>query len=315
MNIFIYINTNEYEKGFLKENLHTENLLFAGDLPKKDQLPAFLESEVVFGNVSAEWLPRSQVLKWLQLESVGFDLYRNLNWDTLGKQIKVTNLKGMFGIPVGETAIAGILALFRGIDKLMSLKVEKRWKGATLRPVLKTLNGAKVIILGDGSIGQTLRNQLQGFGCNVKILGKFSREADFYTLEELDKVLPDTDIVICCLPETEETIGLFNSSRLGLLPNTAVFVNIGRGSVVIEEALVEAIQKQKLSGCVLDVSNDEPIPDYHPLWKCLNTILTQHTGGGSGDEIIKKIEIFLANVKRYRNNEDMNNLVDFKRGY
>jgi len=84
---------------------------------------------------------------------------------------------------------------------------------------------------------------------------------------------------------------------------------------VVEEALVEALQKQKLSGCVLDVSNDEPIPDYHPLWVCPNTILTQHTGGGSGDEIIKKIEIFMANIKKYRNNEDLNNLVDFKRGY
>jgi len=315
MDIFIYININEFEKVLLQKELQGEHLLFAYDIPKKDHLSIFLKSEVVFGNLSAEWLPKSQKLKWLQLESVGFEPYRNLNWDILGKQIKVTNLKGMFGVPVGETAIAGILALYRGIEKLVSLKSESKWIGASLRPVLKTLNGAKVLILGDGSIGQTLRNQLQGFGCNVKIFGKFSKKANFYTLEELDKILPDTDIAISCLPETEETVGLFNTGRLGLLPNTAVFVNVGRGSVVIEEALVEALQNQKLSGCVLDVSNKEPIPETHPLWQCPNTILTQHTGGGSGHEIIKKIEFFLANVKRYRNNENLNNLVDFKRGY
>jgi phosphoglycerate dehydrogenase-like enzyme len=108
---------------------------------------------------------------------------------------------------------------------------------------------------------------------------------------------------------------MFDTARLALLPKHAVFANFGRGSIVNEASLADALNNGQIGGALLDVTEDEPLPTSHPFWKCRNTILTQHSGGGTADELDKKIDVFLSNFTRFRNGEPLVGIVDMKRGY
>ncbi len=265
--------------------------------------------EIVFGNPEAHEIENADALRWIQLESVGFGEYLNLDWARLGHRITMINLAGFFADPVAETALAGILALTRGMDELIVLKGEKKWVGDPIRTQLRLLKGARVTMLGRGAINRRLTELLLPFGCKVKLLGSDT------TPDAIDRELLATDILVAAVPDTPSTRGLLNARRLELMRPQAIFVNLGRGSLVDETALVNALQTGCLAGAVLDVTQNEPLEQDDPLWSCPNVLLTQHSGGGSHDEIDRKIDHFLANLKRYQAGEPLEGIVDIKRGY
>jgi len=269
----------------------------------------FNHCDVVFGNVPAHWIEQSEALRWAQLDSVGFGEYRALDWSRLEKQITMTNLAGFFADPVAQTALAGILSLYRGIDTLALARPAKQWHGDPMRSTLRTLTNANVVLFGQGAINLRFAELLEPFNCVVKNFGKQ------WQPNELNAALSNADIVVCTVPETDSTVGVFNLQRLFLLKPDAIFVNCGRGSAVDESALASLLNKKKIGGAVLDVTIDEPLDDSHPFWDCPNLLLTQHTGGGSSDELDRKISVFANNLKRYKNSEPLKSIVDFKRGY
>ena len=318
MNIFIYSeDVHEKEKKIFEKTLKNDELIFGWDLNDETKAKElFLQADVAFsGSIPGEWLTETDRLQWLQLESVGFEPYQPFGKAALKKGISITNLKGFFGIPVAETVLGGILSLYRGLDKLSALRKEQSWEKLEVRAASKVLHGSQVIILGSGSIALEIKKLLQAFDCTVTVFGKSLEKADIVKVDDLDSRLPNVDIVICCLPETDETIGLFNADRLSILKSGALFLNVGRGTVVDEEALADALTNKRLGGAVIDVTNEEPIPTDHPFWNCPNMVLTQHTGGGSTDEVEGKINVFLSNLKRLKNNENLLNIVDFDKGY
>lgn len=180
---------------------------------------------------------------------------------------------------------------------------------------MQMLHGKRVIILGHGSIGRMLRRLLEAFECRVQSFARTTSGAELRTTADLDRALPQADIVACCLPNTPETCGLFSRDRLARLAPLAIFVNLGRGSVVDESALVDALQSRRLGGAVLDVTVEEPLPAAHPLWGCPNTLIMQHTGGGYEGELLDKTRAFLANFAAFRSGEPLRNVVDLARGY
>ncbi len=312
MKIYCAISLKEKEKSLLRDKLGSTVHVFADELPETERLPSFLGADICFGNVPPSWLGQSRQLRWLQLESAGFGEYQHIN---ARKDLLITNLKGYFDIPVAESALAGILALYRGIDRLAQWQHEKRWIGLALRPSLKTLDGARVLVLGAGGIGGHLIRLLQPFRVQVTTFGRDPARADLTKTKELERALPAADLVICCLPETSETINLMSEERLKLLSPGAVFVNVGRGSVVDENALIRLLRNNKIGGAVLDVTATEPLPSDSPLWTCPNTILTQHTGGGFEEEVIGKVHLFLQNLSRFRNGDQLMNVVELEKGY
>jgi len=295
MDIFAALDLTDAQRARLASACAPDRLHVAGtDLGEETVADSFLASEVVFGNVPGGWLPRSAALRWVQLESVGFGEYRALDWATLGERVVMTNLAGFFADPVAETALAGILALGRGIDRLARLQSDRQWQGDPLRAELRTLAGASVVLFGRGSINRRLAELLRPFACTILTFGGDWRE------ETLNAALRDADLVVSAVPETDATLNLFDGARLSLLKPTALFVNVGRGSAVDEEALAARLMDGRLGGAVLDVTRDEPLPAAHPLWACPNTILSQHPGGGTEDEIDRKIGHFAENLARYR---------------
>ncbi|MEU6678598.1 D-2-hydroxyacid dehydrogenase [Streptomyces sp. NPDC046853] len=283
------------------------------DSGSPDDARVLSDSHFALGNPRADWLENAPNLRWLQLASVGIDRYARLDWPVLGQRLAVTNLGGLFADPVAETCLAGILALYRGVDVLAGLRADESWSKLDVRPGLRLLSGANVLILGRGTIALRLAQLLAPFGCTV---AHFARgDGDIRTPQELDAALPGFDIVVGLLPGTDETADLFDRRRIGQLRPGAVFVNAGRGTLADEDALVAALASGRLGGAVLDVTREEPLSAGHPLWSCPNVILTQHTAGGSRDEAERIIDLFADNWQRLTTGEPLRNVVRWSRGY
>lgn len=267
-------------------------------------------AEIVFGNPDPAQITSAEHLRWVQLESVGFGEYLDLDWgSSVGDKVMLTNLAGFFAEPVAESALAGILALMRGVNQLVRLQDRREWIGDPLRARLRVLSGARITMLGRGAINRRLGELLAPFGCSITQLG-----TDLAP-DQLDRELPATEVFVAAVPDTPETRGMMDERRIDLLPSSAFFVNLGRGSLVVEPALVKALNSGRLAGALLDVTEHEPLAPEDPLWTCPNTILTQHTGGGTRDEVDRKIDHFLANLARYRRGDALIGTVDMRRGY
>ena len=294
---------NDIQKDLLKKKIN-DNFFFMEDSREKS-FENFMNCEVCFGNPELDWVTKSKNLKWIQLESVGFEKYSKVKIPGL----KISNLRGFFSIPVAETALAGILSLKRGINRLSSLKDKKKWLGSRIRPTLNLLNGSNVLILGAGSIGLKIKNLLEKFNCKILMYDKFKNDADLININDLDNHLPNVDILIGCLPENNETKRLLDNYRINLLKKSSIIVNVGRGSLIDEKTLIHNIKSEKLAGAILDVTDKEPISNDSPLWSIPNIILSQHSGGGYENEVNDKIIFFKKNLSRYKNKTLPKNIV------
>ena len=306
MKLFQYISLDKDSQVLLDEGLPQKVSLTMVNRngTEEQQLEQFLDCEIAFGNIPAVWIDKSPVIKWLQLESVGYEPYLDI-LPAFNKRGTITNLQGFFGLPVAETAIAGLLSLKRGINKLISLKEKKEWRDNSFRANLTTLYGAKTLIAGGGNIGQSFKKILSGFDAETVIYDKNPDFADIVSVNEFDNYLSTADIIFSSLPENVRTDCFFDERRFRLMKPTAIFINAGRGTVVDESALIRMLDEKLIAGAVLDVTCREPLPSDDKLWDCPNLILTQHTGGGSRNELKGKVEIFLENLDLYVNNKTL----------
>ena len=310
MHIYIALNIDIHQKKIINEKFIGHKVFFNSNLKFKDKPEKnFLKSEIVFGNVPVDWIIESKKIKWVQLESTGFGEYLDFLKVQLSKKILFTNLKGFFKDPVAQSMIAGILCFYRGFETFVKLKEQKKWVGDPIRNKLETLNEKKIIFFGHGLINQELKNYLKPYKCRFDYI-----DSKTHT-KKIDILLKQADIIACCAPETKDTINFFNSKKLNLLKKNALLINAGRGSLIDENALVKLLKNKRIKGAVLDVSKTEPLKKTSALWSCPNLILTQHTGGGSIDEISKKISFFEKNFKRFINNKIPYGKVNSLKGY
>ena len=190
--------------------------------------------------------------------------------------------------------------------------IKKELEGAA---AIGQLHGAQTIILGAGAIARNIAALLKPFGGETRFFARSSPTAVIRSREQLDAALPDVDVVINTLPHTTETIGLIDRARLARFRSTALFVNMGRGSVLNEDALLETLNAGRLGGAVLDVTSIEPLPPGHPFWTHPRIILTQHTGGRFPGETAAKVTRFLENFARFSRGESLVGTLDATRGY
>ncbi|MEQ1518329.1 MAG: NAD(P)-dependent oxidoreductase [Usitatibacteraceae bacterium] len=306
MNIFVCLSLKDDQLERFHASVECHELHYFPDAETNPKAKSVFDNcQVVFGNPPAKWISENATLRWIQLESVGFGEYTGLDWHTLGKRLKLSNLAGFFSDPVAESILAGVLSHYRGIGRLSTLQTQHVWAGEALRPNLKTLRGANAVLFGKGDINRRLVELLAPFGCTITSFGRG------WVASDLRNALAKADIVICAVPDNLSTRGVFDHDLIGTIKQGGMFVNFGRGSLVDENALAAAVETGRLSGAVIDVTKEEPLPQDHRFWKCTNILLTQHTGGGTGDEIDRKIDYFLANLKLYLSNKPPQSVVDF----
>tara|TARA_B100000575_G_C23091926_1_gene629563 strand:- start:102 stop:1031 length:930 start_codon:yes stop_codon:yes gene_type:complete len=296
---------SDSDRKYFRAKIKGDELYFS-KLDKIDY--KFLQSNIVFGNIAPPMIEQSKNLEWVQLESTGFSEYMYL--EKLNKEITITNLKGFFAKQVAQTALASILAIYRGIIKTENLKRKRKWVGDPIRSSLSILDNKYVVLIGNGSINKFFKNYIKPFNCKIISFNSKSKKDDII------KHLRKAELVISALPGTSKTNNFFNKSKLNSLNKNCIFVNVGRGNSVDENHLIQILKKNQIRGAALDVTNDEPLKKNSILWSLDNIVLTQHSGGGLDTEIIDKIDFFLENLKRFKSKKNkLTNIVNLSKGY
>lgn len=253
-------------------------------------------------------------LKWIQLGSIGIDQLPKQKVRDQG--IIVTNNRSGYSIPMGEWIVMNILELLKNSKTFYNKQSEKKWKvDAT---VLELCNKT-VCFVGTGSIAIEAAKRLQGFDVNIIGINTSGRKAEYfnncYPIKELDYVLSQADVVVLSIPYTKETHHLINENNISSLKKGACLVNIARGSIIKESALIEALQKGNLRGAALDVFEEEPLSEVSPLWDMSNVIITPHNSWISEMRDVRRYNIIYENLKRYIAGERLINIVDIHKGY
>ena len=312
MRLFIYSSLSASARAYLQKQLPTDvEATFNHDLAPDHQFSTFQEADVLLGNPPPPWLATgaSSLLSLWQIDSAGFERYRHLR-----PSFPVANMGDFFAWPCAETVVGGLLALYRHLPELAVLQGQRQWASrANVRNRSGLLRGKRVVVLGAGAVAQAVRQQLAGFECPVQLLARTNPEAQLRSKAALHAVLPDTDIVVNCLPGSAE--GFFSADLLAAMRPGSIYASVGRGNTTDEPALLRLLQAGYLGGAVLDVTALEPLPTDNPLWTLPNVLLTQHTGGGQQFEDEGKVDALLRNLERMRTGQPLENLVDLSRGY
>ena len=273
------------------------------------------EAEVLFlaGTVDLSDLKRrAPRLKWIQSMSAGVEKLAPLVPDG----IALTNASGVHGPRGGEYGIAAVLMLNSRVPQFVGNQQKARWHQIHTTP----LKGKTLLLLGTGAIGGEVARLAKGFGMRVLGVsrgGKKQPNVDkMYRTADLAKALPLADFVLSTLPLTPETKGLIGRHELDLLASHAGIVNLGRAGVIDYEGLAEKLRKGELSGAVLDVFDEEPLPTASPLWSVPNLILSPHCAVDDEEAYVPRcLDIFFDNAKRMLAGKPLRNLVDTKLGY
>ncbi|OEG63533.1 D-2-hydroxyacid dehydrogenase [Halanaerobium congolense] len=283
---------------------------------QKNYLPLLKEAEIVFGWPKTDLVKKAEKLKWLHLPSAGVDRYANKDIYQ-NQDIKLTNSSGVYGKPIAEHVFAMIMAHNRNLIDYAYNKKEKKWQR---KNEIKDFFNSTVGILGFGDIGSTIAKRAKAWGAEVLALKRtMIKLPDYvdqiYLNQDLDKLLRKSDYVILTLPGTPETEGIIGRKELKAMKKSAFIINIGRGSLINQKDLIEALEENWIAGAGLDVTEPEPLPEASKLWEMDNVILTPHTSGFSPTNDQRRFEIFKDNLKRYLNKEKLLNQVDFELKY
>ena len=270
------------------------------------------DSDLVFGEPSAirPILPRLAALRWVQATWAGVEPLLD---PSLRRDYILTNARGVFGALMSEYVFGYLLAHERLILTKYASQQQGRWDTAPPG----TLRGKCLGLLGVGSIGAALARTAKHFEMRVKGYTRTSEgcpDVDAYFHgDDRHAFAADLDYLVAIMPNTKATRHLVDRSLLRALPPRAVFVNPGRGSVVDETALAEALREGRLAGAVLDVFEEEPLPRTHVFWQTPNLLITSHTAALSVPEDIAPV--FVDNYRRLLRGEALQHRVDFERGY
>jgi len=250
-------------------------------------------------------------LRWLQVMGAGVD------WATgpeLPPRVAVTRAPGVFGPWMAEYVIGWCSWVTQRIETYRDAQRQRRWLDHVLPD---RLFGKTLCIVGLGDIGRAITRAARALGMRVVGVsrsGRAVRGADrVFKVGRLGRALRDADFVVIVLPLTPETTGIIGGDALAAMKPTAWLVNIARGAVVSEAALLEALEQRRIAGAVLDVFATEPLPPHHPLWRMDNVVITPHISGPSTPEEIAPV--FNDNLVRYLAGRPLRHIVDRKRGY
>ncbi len=259
----------------------------------------------------AETLRAATDLKWLNSIYAGLDF---LPMDVLiERDITVTNGAGINAITIAEYVVMGMLTIAKGYRDVVRAQERREW--LTDSPGKRELAGSKALLLGYGAIGRLIEPRLAAFDVDVTVVRRQPGDKALGPDEWRGK-LGEFDWVILAVPATPETEGMIGAEELAAMKSDAVLVNIARGSVVDQPALVEALENKAIGAAFLDVTSPEPLPEDHPLWALDNAHITMHLSGRAQDKMfMRSAERFLENLRKYRAGEPIAPVFDPHLGY
>ena len=271
-------------------------------------------------------------LRWIQLNTVAVDHVLTGAVATTG--VRIANVRGAYSVAVAELAVGAMVALTRRFRNAHSLQLQNRWPDDFTPLTGENCYGKTLSIVGYGSIGRHLARIVTGMGMRVLACKRsLERKKDegfylpntgdpeghipeeWYDLNNIGEMLSVSDILVICLPLTPDTRGVIGRSELGKLPCDAFLINVGRGEVVAEEALLDVLRTRRIAGAALDVFPEEPLPARSPFWGLPNTIILPHIGSFTREQGHLAGEVLIENLTRDLSASPLLNLIDPQRGY
>ena len=245
--------------------------------------------------------------------------FRNLEWihslaaglesvlfpELVQSPVVVTNARGVFARSLGEFALAGMLWFAKDLNRMRRQQEMKEWKPFDV----EELHGRTLGVVGHGSIGRAASELALAFGMKVRGIGRKADRAEF------EDVLRAADYLVVAAPLTSETRGMLGAAEIEMLKPACVIINLGRGPVIDEAALIDALQCRRIRGAVLDVFDTEPLPADHPFWTMDQVLLSPHTADHTATWMDECMDLFVNNFDNWRSGATLDNIVDKEIGY
>lgn len=278
------------------------------------------QAEVLFAfGFPVEWLHRAPRLKWVQLASAGSDQMQRAGIFDLRPDLMLTTSSGVHAVPISEHIVGMLLYFARGFQVAVRNQPGHKWE----RYQANEAAGRTVCFIGYGPIARRAAFLCKTFGMQVLVVRASITEEQpgnehvdrYYPRAMLGRALAQSDYIVVAAPRTPATEGMISREQIASAKDGAVLINISRGALVDEDAMIEALQNGKLGGAGLDVFREEPLPPGSPLWDMPNVLITPHVSGSSPHYNERATAIFADNLGRYTRNEPLRNMVIKERGY
>lgn len=309
---------------WLRERLQSEfpQLKFL-QFPSYDRVPEEIaDTDVFIGwSLRPEQFVAARKLKWIHSPAAA--VHQLMFPELIRSNVVVTNSTGVHGPVVAEHAMAVLLALAKRLPQAMRYQAKKEWAQNQLwneRPRPREVDGATVAVIGMGSIGREFARRAKALGMRVLAVrenpAKGAGGADqVFSSSQIDDVLPQADYVLLCTPVTSATTGLMNTARLKKMRAESYLINVGRGPLVDEAALIEALKTNRIAGAALDVFVEEPLPKESAFWTLENVLITPHTAAVTERLWERHYQLIVENLNRFLAGKPLLNEVDKQRGY
>ena len=310
------ITSEEFIKGLSQYPEIKDKIEYRVDWDEDNYISSMKEADVLLG-----WqFPTKNIreiapnLKWIHVTSAGVNHLSPFDW--MKNNLVLTNSSGVHSKKAGEFGLMSILMLQNQMTKIVTNQKNKEFVTLLSKPI----DGFKVVVVGTGSLGGSMIKHISKLGAEVIGVNRKGNDVEgcskVITFDKIDEVLPSADFLYLAVPETEETKGLINKTRLDSLKSTCGIVNIGRHSVLDYKTLRIKLEKNEIAGAILDVFSHEPIPKDSYLWDTPNLIITPHISSDSqGNYIEMVLKIFFKNLKLFLEKKELINQIDRKLGY
>ncbi|MBT2584051.1 D-2-hydroxyacid dehydrogenase [Planococcus sp. ISL-109] len=281
----------------------------------KSHLPT-ADIVVTYGeDLTAGDIGSAKNLKWIMVASAGIEKMPHSAIAERG--IIVSNVKGIHKTPMAESALAHLLSIKRSLPFIYANQRKKEWNRKTKS---SELSGSTAVIFGPGAIGSEIGRLLQAFGVRTIGCNRTGKESDYMdeivSFDNSLSVLPSADIIVSVLPSTKETYHLLKEEHFQAMKETAIFMNLGRGDLVEDRVMLEALENEEVAHAVLDVFEEEPLPDNHPYWRMDNVVISPHVSSHSGKYVERALDVFIPNLRAWlEGGTTPTNPVDMERGY
>ncbi|MFB7216851.1 D-2-hydroxyacid dehydrogenase [Streptomyces sp. NPDC056227] len=277
----------------------------AAELPHAD---ALLVWDFTSDAVRAAWPGDGPRPRWVHTASAGVD--RLLCPELAGSDTVLTNARGIFEQPIAEYVLGLVLAFAKDVPGTLELQRRRRWHHRESQQ----LAGTRAVVVGAGPIGREITRLLNALGVQVALVGRTARRT-IHGADDLDRLAALADWVICAAPLTERTRGMFDARFFGLMQPSARFINVGRGPMVVEDDLADALRRRWIAGAALDVFQHEPLAPGSELWDVPGLIVSPHMSGDTVGWRDRLGEQFVEMYERWAAGEPLPNVVDKRRGY
>ncbi len=274
------------------------------------------DADAILGTITPELFHAARKLAWVQVYSAGVENYLFPEFRNSG--VVLTNCKIIQGPEIADHAFALLLALTRGLYRTIPERPTEELQRAALHPI--ELRGKTAVVVGVGGIGSQIAQRAYAFGMTV--IGVDPKDMPFNPYvsrmvypDQIDGVLPLADVVFISAPHTPQSEGMIGPRQFELMKQGAYFIAVSRGKLYNTDALVKALDSRRLAGAGLDVTNPEPLPKGHPLWKFENVVITPHIAGQSDNVQARRMELLKENIARFVKGQPLLNVVDKQKGY